>query len=225
MLTYVLSVPVEQCDEFVANGWEFANMDKERAGSALVCKYVSSNGPDENGKTLHIGAAKRPRLLQRAVIRRPFGRYRDSRFFDSVTLEHQSDSQFALGVPASLKRMYHTRFVYSVFKAENLVLHKDNRKYALRICTRLRGNELEQYVNWLIAVRSGELKMPFASGFTTQDFADGMLPTAPDLWWDLENDVIFSFDKNYMSRLTQHLDVSYSLIEDNYESGSIRRAD
>lgn len=224
MLTYVLSVPLEQADNYTAHGWEYVSMDKDHAGYVLVCKYLEASSPEESGKTIHLERLKRPNMLQRATIRRPFSRWNDARFFDSVTLEHPYSEKFAMAVPASLRRMSHTRFAYDIFKAENLFVQKDNRSYALRILTRMRGVELEQYVNWLIAIRSGDMKVLAPSGFTKQDFSVSQLPTAPDLWWDVENDVVFSFDKNYMSRLQHHLDVSYSIIDGNYASGSISRA-
>lgn len=224
MLTYVLSVPVEQHESFIENGWEFRGMDREHAGYSVLAKDVPSPEGDD-GQVVTIKAAPNTPMLQRAIIRRPLGKYHEARFFDSVTLEHMGGSTLSDVVPASLKRMYHTRFAYDVFKAENLFIKKDNRTYALRLYTRMRGTELEQYVDWLISIREGSMKMRRPSGFTRQDFQDGELPTAPDLWWDVENDVIFSFDKNYMSRVSMHLEVSYSIIDGTYSSGSIRRAD
>lgn len=224
MITYVLSVPVEQHDEYVANGWYFRTMDKERTGYVIVTKTVSN--PLESGEQIvHIEGPKEPKLIQTAEIRRPLGKYRDSRFFDSVTLHNMNAEQFDTGIHASFKRMYNTRFAFSLFKAENLYIKNNNRSYALRIFTRLRGQELEDYVAWLIRVRERDIKTLRPSGFTVGDFGEGELPRSPDLWWDIQNDVIFSFDKNYMARLATHLEVSYSLIGGHYSSGSIRADD
>lgn len=225
MLTYVLSVPVEQHDTFIENGWEFRSMDKERAGYTMLAKSVPSSG-DEDGQVLHINSSSNLPSLQRALINRPLGKFKDARIFDSITLDHQgSTTSVSNALPASLKRMYHTRFAYDVFKAENLFIHKDTRSFALRLCTRMRGAELEKYVDSLIAVREGRIKLKRPSGFTQVDFPDSELPSSPDLWWDVENDVIFSFDKNYMARVLTHLEISYSIIDGTFSTGSIRRAD
>lgn len=224
MLTYVLSVPVERNDEYTTHGWAFRGMDNDNPGHVLLEKTVLSQGIGEPEITYLAGPVT-PTLIQRADIRRPLGKFRDVRFFDSVSLHHMGSDIFALGVNASLRRMYHMRFAFDLFKAENLYIKKDDRSYALRLYTRFRGPELERYVNWLLLLRERKLKLAKPSGFTRDDVPAGSLPHSPDLWWDVVNDVIFSFDKNYMARLAGHMDVSFSLIEGNYVSGHIRRAD
>lgn len=224
MRTYAMSVPVEQHDNFIANGWNFVGMDRENAGCSLVSRIVEVPGDTED-VSVNISEPTKPALLQRAVVRRPLGKHTDARFFDSVSLDHMGSSAFEHNaLPESLRRMHLTSFAYETFKAENLFLTVGGRSYALRLHTRLRGHELEQYVNWLIQLRSGMLKTKQPSGFTKQAFPDDELPKSPDLWWDIKNDVIFSFDKNYMKRLPKHLAVSFSIMDGTYSAGTIRRA-
>jgi len=36
-----------------------------------------------------------------------------------------------------------------------------------------------------------------------------------DLWWDIENNVMWSFDKSFMSRLNDHLEASFDFMNEN----------
>ena len=224
MLTYVMSVPVEQCDEYVAHGWIFRKMDQEHAGFALVDKTVPAGAENADDTIQYVEHTKKPQYIQTGTIRRPLGKHRDSRFFDSVSLDHMGGDFPYDSLPASMRRMFHTRFAFETFKAENLFLKKEHRSYALRLYTRFRGVDLDNYVSWLIALRNDDLKMRRSTGFSRASFPEDQLPSSPDIWWDVQNDVIFSFDKNYMTRLPDHLAVSYSIYEGNYSSGAILRA-
>lgn len=225
MQVLILSVPVEQHDGYIANGWTFKSMDKENLGHVMVSKSIPALSHEDRGKSTLIASLKPPSLLQRASILRPLRPYRTSRVFDSINLEHMKDVRFAVGLTASLTRMYHTRFAYATFKAENLVVRPNGRTYALRLYTRLRGDDLSRYVHYLLDVREGKLKVSRPSGFELKDFGPESLPTGTDIWWDVENDVLFSFDKNYMATLKDRLDASFAIMDGANSTGSIRLAE
>lgn len=224
MLTYTMSIPVEQYDSYIAHGWALVGMDPDRPGFSIVSKGVEAAGV-EGPRNLIIGEVTKPSLIQRGSIRRPLGKYKGARFLDAASFAHMGSADFAHNaLPDSLRRIYHTYHAFDVFKAENIFLTtKDNRSYALRLFTRLRGVELEKYVNWLSALRDNLVKTRAPSGFTRLDFDDSTLPTETDLWWDIRNDVIFSFDKNFMTRLREYMDVSMSIMDGTYEANTIRR--
>lgn len=225
MQVYILSVPVEQHDGYIANGWTLKSMDKQNPGHVIVTKSIAALRPEDRGKVEHIVSLKQPSLLQRATILRPLRPHRTSRVFDSVNIEHMGDQRFTLGLTSSLARMNHTRFAYATFKAENLVVRPAGRTYALRIYTRLRGDDLARYVHYLLDVRNGTLKVARPSGFELKDFGAESLPTGSDFWWDVENDVIFSFDKNYMFTLKDRLEASFAIMDGANSTGSIRLAE
>ncbi len=217
---YQLSVPLEQYDSYTQNGWTFLGMDQESPGFGIVTREIVA----VEDASILIPHPTKPTHIQRASIRRPLGKYRDARFFDSISLDHMGGPGFEFdALPESLRRMHLTSFAYETFKAENLFLTKDGRSYALRLYTRLRGQELDQYVNWLIALRNNELKTARQTAFTKRTFDDGELPHGTDLWWDVVNDVIFSFDKNYMTRMPEHLRISFSMMEGTYAGNSLLR--
>lgn len=223
-MKYTLSVPLEQYDMYLQHEWIYKGMDAERSGFALVEKEVQSS-PDDD-KDVSMGPAVPIKRLQSGTIRRPLGKYQGTRLFDCVTLTQLGKAEAAMRQFASLKRMCHTAFAYELFKADNLYIKKDNRSYAIRIYTRLRGLELSQYVDGLNAIREGRGKLSLPSGFSSREIPAGELPSAPDFWWDTENDTMFSFDKNFMARLSSHLDVSFAMFSDVVPpGGNIRRAD
>jgi len=220
--TYKLSVPLEQYDSYTHNGWTFVGMDNDAPGYGIVQREVPLAIPEDS--QVIIPHPMPPSHIQRASIRRPLGKYRDARFFDSISLDHMNGPGFSFdALPESLRRMHLTSFAYETFKAENLFLTKDGRSYALRLYTRLRGQELDQYVNWLIELRDNQRKTSRPTAFTKKTFGDGELPHGVDLWWDVVNDVIFSFDKNYMTRMPEYLRISFSMMEGTYAGNSLLR--
>lgn len=225
MTTYVMSVLVGQYDEFIIAGdWDLKGVDKERPGNFLIEKIVPGSDDD---RTVYIGDPVEPKMFIPGTIRRPLRKYAEARFFDSLSLQNIVTDKSAHGVHDSLTRMCHTKFAYATFKVESLFCTSDKRTFALRLHTRFRGEQLKQYVEWLLQIRRGERKLSRPSGFTEREIPEGTLPRSPDLWWDTQNDTLFSFDKNYMARLPQHLDVSFSIIEGNSNAGAShqRRAD
>lgn len=220
MATYVMSVLVGQYDEFIIAGdWELKGVDKERPGHFLIEKHV----PNGDDGTIYINGPVAPKIFIPATIRRPLRKYADARFFDSLSIQNIVTDKSAHSVHDSLSRMCHTKFAYSTFKIESLFCTSDKRTFALRLHTRFRGEELKQYVEWLLQIRRGQRKLSRPSGFTEKEVPEGTLPRSPDLWWDAQNDTLFSFDKNYMARLPQHLDVSFSIIEGNFNAGAHQR--
>jgi hypothetical protein len=225
MRTYALSAPVEQFNEYVANGWMMIGMDKEDASRVDLSRVVQIPG-DLEDKMCQINTLTKPVALQAARILRPLGRYRHSRFFDSVTLVqtgNQGNDEYSNTIE-SLRRMQLTAFAYDTFKAESIFLTRGTYTYALRLHTRLRGRDLETYVRWLLEIRNGLRKLRNASGFAKRDLPEDELPTNVDFWWDTTNDVMFSFDQNYMRRLPDHLKVSFSLMDGSYSAQAIQRA-
>ena len=208
MTTYVMSVLVGQYDEFILAGdWTLRGVDKERPGNFLIEKQVP--GDD---RIVYIEDPVEPKVFMPGTIRRPLRRYEDARFFDSLSLQAISNDKSAHSVHDSMTRMCHTRFAYATFKVESLFCTSDKRTFALRVYTRFRGEQLKRYVAWLLQIKRGERKLLRPSGFTDREIPEGTLPKSPDLWWDTQNDAILSFDKNYMSRLPHHLDISFSIM-------------
>lgn len=221
MTTYVMSVLVGQYDEFIIAGdWVLKGVDKECPGNFIIEKNVP--GPADDGRTVYIGDPVEPKMFIPGTIRRPLRKYAEARFLDSLSLQNIVTDESAHSVHSSLSRMCHTKFAYATFKVESLFCTSNKRTFALRLHTRFRGKQLKQYVEWLLQIRRGKRKLTRPSGFTEREIPEGTLPQSPDLWWDTQNDTLFSFDKNYMARLPQHLGVSFSIIEGNSYAGALQ---
>ncbi len=211
MKTYTLPIPVERCDLFIANGWKYERMLDPRAGTLLV-SYAPPNGieptstmsdPTTDEMVIHPG-----------LIQRPLGRYTNSRLFDSVSFLHTHTVSESLdSTVEAMRRLYATRFAYTQARAQNCCLVSGSRTFALHLYSRMSKDQLAKYVNRLVVLRTGKKQTRYPSYFKLTDFGVGSLPTVADMWWDVRNDVFFSFDKNFIGRLPAKLEKSWELYE------------
>lgn len=152
----------------------------------------------------------RPQFVRRAQIKRPLGRYAGSHILQSMTFDFMSfdwaqspacSEYDNHTLEVSLYRMRAQRFAYRVDRFEDFnVLDKD-RTFALRIFHGFNREELARYCGFLLDIRSARHTTLDPTGLE----ALTGLPHGPDLWWDLDNDVIITFDKNYAFRINEML--------------------
>lgn len=201
------SVVSDQVPLFLSNGWCESNSDKLNPGFVIVSKAITTNS------TVHVRDNFLPPLrplflIQRGTINRPLGKYEGMPLTGAVDFDYMGSAEFHFGGTFhSLLRVRETFFSYHIKRLESITVTEDNRVYALRLYTRMTDKVLAEYVEKLVTLRNGALRLKENSGFTKCDFIGR--PTRTDFWWDIENDTFFSFDKNFMNRLPEHLTASF----------------
>ena len=154
---------------------------------------------------------KTPYLIQRGTIRRPLANFNGLPLSKVIDFDYMGSAEFEYGaVPKAFREFRKNKqdcnmeVVYSI--------ERDGKP--LRMFYYLSNEEAEQYKEFLFNLRSGDkgIRLEEPSYFRFED--DGRKFVNTDFWWDIENNVIFSFDKNFMNRLEDHLNTSYELIKD-----------
>jgi hypothetical protein len=146
-----------------------------------------------------------PWLIQRAEIQKPLADPKEATLTKSLSLDYMGSAEFEFGaLPASLRRMrasgsLQTRLVKSIRQGDS----------PLRVFSYLDDETFPQYARILSDLRHGDPRLKEVSRFSLDYPQDGL---KTDFWWDIENDVIWSFDKNYMSRLPRYLENSFSVM-------------
>jgi hypothetical protein len=147
-----------------------------------------------------------PRLIQRATIRKPLNEYRDHPLTRAVELDYMGNALFEFGsLPTSLLKI---ESKFDQFKLTR-VNHITQDGSPLRVFHCLGADDFNQYIGFLSQKRANEYL-----GAHTEEllmFCPTQWPGMNiDLWWDIGNQVIWSFDKLFMGRLRDHLSASFS---------------
>lgn len=143
---------------------------------------------------------KAPYLIQRCEIKRPLGDYRGKRFSQAVSLDYMGSAEFEFGaVPKSLRAMSeHGCTLYTVPS----ITQND---VSLKVLCCFDEGELAEYSKYLLRMRNEKLGRLHTKESVRFDpsYSDDT-----DLWWDIENHVMWSFDKAFMNGLQANLAVS-----------------
>lgn len=196
MRRVIVEVTPSEVSLYQQNGWNIFNDSDPNK--------VYMNIDAENGKTYIDTDWVKPHdpyLIQRGLINRPLGDSKGKRFFQTVNFDYMGSAEFEFGaLPASLNRLRVLNFKAKLHKFDGITYNGQ----PLRIWTYYEGEQLEIIKKNLLKLRGGET---YTKEWTY--FANDMNLSKCDLWWDIKNDVIFSFDKLYMNRLQQHLGTSF----------------
>jgi hypothetical protein len=150
----------------------------------------------------------KPYLIQRAKIRTPLAES-DARLSKAVGFDYMGSAEFEFGaLPQSIKRIG-ANFNQWQCRLVNEIKEKEK---TLRVYCALDDEEFEQYKEYLLQLRypkqygdlytkesvNFEADWKFYSDFSRVDF-----------WWDIKNDVMFSFKKEFMNRLPSYVKNQY----------------
>lgn len=167
---------------------------------------------------------KNPRLIQRCTIRRPLNDFRGERFSRAVSLDYMGAAEFEFNATSKSLRAIEAAGGISVMSLvdDARFTHEDNH---LRVAFPADATEefKEKYVEFLSELRNGsvaaerKLKEPSYFNKASRSVASSRKHT--DLWWDIRNHVMWSFDKAFMKRLEGH--IKESLVVMNMAKKSI----
>lgn len=148
-----------------------------------------------------------PYLIQRGEINRPLAPA-TARLSQAVNLDYMGSAEFEFGaLPKSFRRIeamadsWKCRQVAEIMEGE----------IALRVWSAFTDEEFEQYKGYLLRFRNPG-RDPIRTKEGVRFEADRVMSkfSYTDFWWDIDNDVMFGFDKTFMKRVGDY--VANSLI-------------
>lgn len=150
-------------------------------------------------------------LVQRGSIRRPVTHYTDTRLSQAVNMDYMGNAHFEFGaLPKSFRAIeaevdaLNMRVVPEIVHAKGM---------ALRVVSLLSDDQWPEYLKMLLEVRTNTRTLEENSYFIPMfDAQTGRNKT--DFWWDIENHVMWSFDKKFMSGLVGCLAASLNYMNE-----------
>lgn len=192
-----------------------------RLNSYLQLGWVETSGNGESTeitKTLLIKSPEQhydcgfhnPTLIQRGKIRRPLHTQKGGTLSAAVQFDYMGASEFEYGaLPRSLKRVEAQYLLYQPYTFD-IIAAVNGKDMPLQVYANFDSDEQRlQYQQALIDVANRKIKTHEATYLTVDMFGKIALSTGCDFWWDIKNDVFFSFDKQFMSRIDGHLRSSF----------------
>ena len=152
-------------------------------------------------------ANRTPYLIQRGEIRRPLASP-SARLSDAVNLDYMGSAEFEFGaMPKSLRALQ-----ASVDALQKTVLESIQvAGVPLKVVHALSPEEIPQYEAHLLAMRENKLRLKALSRFAA-NYESQYSHT--DFWWDIDNHVMWSFDKGFMCRLPEYLASSWKYMDE-----------
>lgn len=149
-----------------------------------------------------------PYLIQRGKINRPMT---DGRFSEMVDLDYMGSAEFEFGaLPKSLRALQAN--VDSISVTVEPRIQGDNGEN-LRILHTFGPDEYEEYLAYLLKLREGTLHTKESTWFD-KEHPKRFASLRCDVWWDIDNHVMWTFDKNFMKRLPDALVASWKYMDE-----------
>ncbi len=149
-----------------------------------------------------------PYLIQRGKIRQPLV---EDRFSKAVNLDYMGSAEFEFGaLPKSLRALQ--TLVDQISVTVDPRITDTGGGASLRVLHTFDGDGYEAYFEHLLAAREGRLRTKESTWFD-KDHSKQFPSLRADVWWDIDNHVMWSFDKNFMKRLPDFLVASWKYMD------------
>lgn len=145
---------------------------------------------------------KAPYLVQRAAICNPLAPT-TTRLGEAVNLDYMGAAEYEFGaMPSSLRAFRNgTRVLRSV---DNI---RDNKR-PLYVLSCFTDDEFPEYVKYLMRLRGNDIRCKVSPRFSADFVASGT-----DFWWDIQNQAIWSFRKDFMDNCEAYLQSSFAYMD------------
>ncbi len=175
-----------------------------------------------------------PYLIQRARINNPLAEATE-RLNNTVRWDYMGAAEFEFGaLPESLRRMqaqkekFSSRVVHEIRDEDSPLrifsyLDDENFKIYLEYINKLRNPPANPRERVHLKERtefSLEEKRFDEQYYANRKGKNAYIPQRANFWWDITNDVMFSFHKMYMNRLGHHLTASFEYMDNLKKSGN-----
>lgn len=149
-----------------------------------------------------------PYLIQRGKIKRPLNDYRDTRLSQAVEFDYMGSAEFEFGALPKSFRAIEANIDAATLRIVPQIMQGE---IALRVFSCLSDEQWAEYLPMLMKLRNDTLHTKeltrFAVGYMSRS-EYGFC----DFWWDIDNHVMFSFDKPFMNHVGSNIVASLNFI-------------
>lgn len=154
-----------------------------------------------------------PYHIQRGKIKHPLV---EGRFSEATDLDYMGSAEFEFGaLPMSLRALQ-ARVDDIKITVEPRITGESGE--SLRVLHTFTPDEYEEYVGHLLKLRAGTARTKESTYFDVEH-PKHFKTLRCDLWWDIDNHVMWSFDKVFMKRLPDHLVTSWRFMDEQKAKG------
>jgi hypothetical protein len=151
-----------------------------------------------------------PYLIQRADLLEKIAPPTE-RLTNAVKFDYMGSAEFEYGaLPQSLRRIEEQFDKFVQRRVPEIVCEPYD--VAVRVWSYLSDEEFEVYKQHLLALRNDEIRTKEITRFAKDYKPRGSYKT--NFWWDIQNDVMWSFDKVFSNRLRDYLSASFAYMND-----------
>lgn len=151
-----------------------------------------------------------PYLIQRANIKRPLNEHKGDRLSQAISFDYMGSAEFEFGaIPNAFRD---AREHFPNYKESKILSIKEGES-VLRVFHCMSDEEFGEYAKILEKLRADEysIRTKESVGLDPKSYHNKKLePT--DFWWDIDNNALWSFDKEFMKRLPDHLKASFDFL-------------
>jgi hypothetical protein len=133
-------------------------------------------------------------------------------------MDYMGAAEFEFGaLPLSLRRIQAQMQLFQQYKLDSHKVTCEGHDYVLRVFANFDTDEQkEQYEGWLHEIAADTVRLKEHTRFEIRSRGTNFPKIdrfGTDFWWDIKNDVMFSFDKNFMNRIERHLKKSFDYMD------------
>lgn len=153
-----------------------------------------------------------PYLIQRARVNTPLAEASE-RLSNAVNFDYMGSAEFEFGaLPKSFRALQSMRANWKL----RLVPHLTENDVPLRVFGALSDDQFAAYVKHLEEFRKPGNRMHTKESvcFEAKLSSEKKSRWDPDFWWDIDNHVMFGFNKNFMNRLESHVSASLAYMDE-----------
>lgn len=159
-----------------------------------------------------------PYLIQRARINTPLTKAGE-RLSNAVHFDYMGSAEFEFGaLPKSFRRIQQKRPLLKLRKIEDI----KSGELPLRVLSTMTDEEFAEYTEILKTLRASDRKIRTKEmTYFNEDykpFSDNDIYRI-DFWWDVCNDAMFTFHKQFANRLITHVDGSLAYMDEMKKNG------
>lgn len=190
------TIPGHRVAAYINMGWHNAldvtKVEFDHSGFYQLFK-VMDTADEKFDMTIH---SAKPKSIQTGVIKRPLGLYENSPVSEAVVLGLRDCNEVYDMTSSSLRRMQAQFNLYQLSKIDSITRIQSTHRFVLRMYANFDSvEERTQYLSW------------------AQQFIEATPNKKVDFWWDTQNDVLMSFDKNFMGHLEGVLKASFRYLD------------
>lgn len=155
---------------------------------------------------------KKTDLIQTGRIVRPLSETKGERFSRAVSTDCMGNARFEFGVMSESLRAFEPNMDKIRVRLNNEVVDDD--LHSLRMLSFMPDDEWEEYLKFFRTLMDGshwtEENTKLDPKYWKKNHPNFVtsIHSRCDVWWDLDNHVIWSFDKIFMNRVSGHIAAS-----------------